>query len=179
MGRSRRTAHGTGDADSTEDVQEDVRPDPEPRIPGVAERLWSADGTIPRARGLRLRLARADLASVLVASFLVSLGLALCAAVTLPPVWILLALLGRDPWPSPGWALGLGICAVVLTTASATLGGLLYNVSGRCAGGVELTLTEDAPAVAASAPEPRPEQAERATSTARPMSGSGSPGPPL
>ncbi|MEU0601021.1 DUF3566 domain-containing protein [Streptomyces sp. NPDC006393] len=161
MGRSSRTAHGTGDRDITEDVQEDAQPDPEPRISGVAEQLWPADGTVPRARSLRLRMARADPASVLAVSSLVSLGLAVCAAVTLPPVWILLALLGRDPWPSPGWALALGICAVVLTTASATVCSLLYNVSCRCAGGVELTLAEDAPAAAAPARGPRPEPAEQ------------------
>ncbi|MGV9347158.1 DUF3566 domain-containing protein [Streptomyces spiralis] len=160
MGRSRRTAHGTGDRDATEDVQgdvqEDVQPGPEPRIPGVAEQLWPADGTIPRPRRLRLRMARADPVSVLAVSSLVSLGLAVCTAVTLPPVWVLLALLGRDPWPSPGWALALGICAVVLTTTSATVCSLLYNVSCRCAGGIELTLAEDVPAAAAPAPKPEP-----------------------
>ncbi|WP_086728552.1 DUF3566 domain-containing protein [Streptomyces carpinensis] len=103
--------------------------------------------------------------SVLTVSFLVSLGLVVCTAVTLPPVWILLALLGRDPWPPPGWALALAACTVAPITAFATLCSFLCNLSCRCVGGVELTLAEDARATAAPDADEQalpPEPAEQA-----------------
>ncbi|MFF8596232.1 DUF3566 domain-containing protein [Streptomyces sp. NPDC015220] len=90
--------------------------------------------------------------SVLAASFLVSLGLVVCAGVTLPPVWILLVALGRDPWPPPSWGLVLATVTVVLVTMFTTLCAFFYNLIARCVGGVELTLAEGVPDPTGPAP---------------------------
>jgi hypothetical protein len=85
-------------------------------------------------------------------TFLVAVGLALCAVVTLPPVWILMLVLGRDPWPPPGWIPVLAGVTIVPLTAFTTLCTVLHNVLTRWFGGVELTLAE-APA---ASPDPGP-----------------------
>ncbi|MFI2645788.1 DUF3566 domain-containing protein [Streptomyces sp. NPDC018610] len=106
---------------------------------------WAPPGAPGRPGRVRTRMSRTDPWSVLTVSFLVSTGLVVCTAVTLPPLWTVLGLLGRDPWPPPAWQLGLAVATVVPATLFTTLCAFCYNLSARCVGGVELTLAEGPP----------------------------------
>ncbi|MEU6405862.1 hypothetical protein [Streptomyces sp. NPDC046985] len=120
---------------------------------GETEAGWISPPASPSSpRLLPTRLDAAAPGTVLAASFLVSAGLVVCAAVTMPPVWILLAVLGEDPWPPASWVLGLAVCAVVAFSVFAALCGLFYNLISRWLGSIRLTLAEEAPA--ATGPEP-------------------------
>ncbi|WP_159393133.1 DUF3566 domain-containing protein [Streptomyces sp. SAT1] len=110
-----------------------------------------------------MRLDTAEPWTLMVAGFLLSLGLIVCAAVTMPPVWILLRLLGQDPWPPAEGLAVLAIVTIVFVTAFTALCTFLYNVVARCAGGLAVTLTEDTPA--AAAPESGPPEAEAPSGT--------------
>lgn len=116
----------------------------------------------PNARGRRARLAvrRIDPWSAFVVSLLLSLFL---AVVTIVAAWVLYALLsalgvpdsvnqavtdvnGGGPLLTQGRFVGIGALVaaanVVLLTALATLGALLYNLCASFTGGLELTLAE-------------------------------------
>ncbi|POX50635.1 DUF3566 domain-containing protein [Streptomyces sp. Ru72] len=107
------------------------------------------DGGRPAARRprARLRLSGADPWSVMTTSFLISLTLGVCSIVTVALLWVLLTVIGAVAWRSLGWALaltsGVAVLEVALTTALATLGAFVYNMSAGLMGGVELTVTED------------------------------------
>ncbi|MFI9599914.1 DUF3566 domain-containing protein [Streptomyces sp. NPDC052043] len=111
----------------------------------------------PRPSAIRMRVSRADPWSVMATSCLVLLGLGICVLVCTVLVWAMLTAMDPEAWPSFGWTLviatGVVTLEVVLGTALATLGTLLYNMSSQYAGGVHLTLADDA----AAAGEPRPE----------------------
>jgi hypothetical protein len=84
-------------------------------------------------------------------SLLMSLGLGLGLIVTVFAAWITLHAADPDQWPSFSWGLALAVVIVVLVeavlaTALATLAAFVYNWSSVCAGGVELTMEEDAAA---------------------------------
>ncbi|MGW9029547.1 DUF3566 domain-containing protein [Streptomyces sp. NPDC055722] len=105
----------------------------------------------PRARNARLRISKADPWSVMMTSLLMSLGLGLGLIVTVLAAWITLNAADPDQWPSFSWGLALAVVIVVLVeavlaTALATLAAFIYNWSSVCAGGVELTMEEDAAA---------------------------------
>jgi hypothetical protein len=85
--------------------------------------------------------------SVMTTSFLISLALGLCTIVTVAVLWLTLGAVGTAPWLSLGWTLavttGIAVLEVALTTALATLGAFLYNLSAGFVGGVEVTPAED------------------------------------
>ncbi|MCU1593773.1 MAG: uncharacterized protein JWO12_1165 [Frankiales bacterium] len=113
-----------------------------------------------RSRRARLALRRLDPWSVFVMSLLLSLFL---AVVTLVAAVVLYAILSKLGIPKSinkavsdvegggevltkgrflGWAALLAAINVVLLTAFATLGSLLYNVCATFTGGLEVTLAE-------------------------------------
>ncbi|MFJ4513578.1 DUF3566 domain-containing protein [Streptomyces sp. NPDC088816] len=110
-----------------------------------------------RPSSIRMRVSRADPWSVMTTSCLVLLGLGACVLVTMVFVWAMLTAMDPEGWPSFGWTLviaaGVVSLEVVFGTALATLGAFLYNMSSQYAGGVHLTLADDA----AAGPDPRPE----------------------
>nr|BFD80960.1 hypothetical protein StreXyl84_03610 [Streptomyces sp. Xyl84] len=140
------------DADTPEDARKDTGPDAAGGEAGTDAPAGTDGETRPAAgdlpwplnvRDARLRMDTAEPWTLMVSSFLLSVGLVLCAAVTMPPVWILLRLLGQDPWPSASWLAVCAVGTVVLVTAFTTLCTFLYNVVARCAGGVEVCLDEE------------------------------------
>ncbi|MEV8070691.1 DUF3566 domain-containing protein [Streptomyces sp. NPDC085995] len=139
------TGTADADADAAITVQDEVPPTPDSRIPGGMDALWAWPHGPDGPMGLRVRMPRTDPMSVLMTSFLVSTGLLVCAAVTMPPLWIVLTLLGEELWLPPLWQLALGIVAVVAVTVFATLCALCYNLSARCVGGVRVALAEALP----------------------------------
>ncbi|MYX45215.1 hypothetical protein GTW59_29780, partial [Streptomyces sp. SID89] len=139
------TGTADADADAAVTVQDEVPPTPDSRIPGGMDALWAWPHGPDGPMGLRVRMPRTDPMSVLMTSFLVSTGLLVCAAVTMPPLWIVLTLLGEELWLPPLWQLALGIVAVVAVTVFATLCALCYNLSARCVGGVRVALAEALP----------------------------------
>lgn len=113
-----------------------------------------------RSRRARLAVRRVDPWSVFVLSLLLSLFL---AVVTIVAAWVLYGLLaafgvpgsvnqaftdvnGGGPLLTQGRFVGIGALVaavnVVLLTALATLGALLYNICASFTGGVEMTLAE-------------------------------------
>ncbi|MEU2881140.1 DUF3566 domain-containing protein, partial [Streptomyces sp. NPDC007070] len=135
-----------GPARQVYDADQDEMPaTPDSRIPGGMDALWAWPHGPDGPTGLRVRMPRTDPMSVLMTSFLVSTGLLVCAAVTMPPLWIVLTLLGEELWLPPLWQLALGIVAVVAVTVFATLCALCYNLSARCVGGVRVALAEALP----------------------------------
>ncbi|MGW4350415.1 DUF3566 domain-containing protein, partial [Streptomyces sp. NPDC004690] len=139
------TGTADADADAAVTVQDEMPPTPDSRIPGGMDALWAWPHGPDGPMGLRVRMPRTDPMSVLMTSFLVSTGLLVCAAVTMPPLWIVLTLLGEELWLPPLWQLALGIVAVVAVTVFATLCALCYNLSARCVGGVRVALAEALP----------------------------------
>ncbi|MGW4275744.1 DUF3566 domain-containing protein [Streptomyces seoulensis] len=119
--------------------------DPDTRIPAGLDGLWTAPAAPDRPVRLRVRMSRTDPMSVLMTSFLLAAGLVVCAAVTLPPLWIVLTLLDQDVLLPPLWQLGLAIVGVVLFTVFATVCALCFNLSARCVGGIDLALAEALP----------------------------------
>lgn len=119
--------------------------DPDTRIPAGLDGLWTAPAAPDRPVRLRVRMSRTDPMSVLMTSFLLAAGLVVCAAVTLPPLWIVLTLLDQDVLLPPLWQLGLAIIGVVLFTVFATVCALCFNLSARCVGGIDLALAEALP----------------------------------
>ncbi|MCE7553228.1 hypothetical protein [Streptomyces thermodiastaticus] len=99
----------------------------------------------------RIRMTRTGTWSVLTVSFAATLGMLVCVAVTLPPLWALQGLLHKELWPSPEWVPPLATCAVVAVPVAATLCAALFNLTSRCGGGLVLTLAGDAMAPAAAA----------------------------
>ncbi|GHA75355.1 MULTISPECIES: hypothetical protein [Streptomyces] len=91
----------------------------------------------------RIRMTRTGTWSVLAVSFAATLGMLICVAVTLPPLWALQGLLHKELWPSPEWVPPLATCAVVAVPVAATLCAALFNLTSRCSGGLVLTLTGD------------------------------------
>ncbi|MEU6319369.1 DUF3566 domain-containing protein [Streptomyces sp. NPDC047009] len=121
-----------------------------PHPPKAIQRTPPRRG-MPRARNARLRISKADPWSVMMTSLLMSLGLGLGLIVTVFAAWITLNAADPDQWPSFSWGLALAVVIVVLVeaalaTALATLAAFIYNWSSVCAGGVELTMEEDAAA---------------------------------
>ncbi|MFB7455081.1 MULTISPECIES: DUF3566 domain-containing protein [unclassified Streptomyces] len=114
-----------------------------------------------RPSAIRMRVSRADPWSVMTTSCLVLLGLGACVLVTMVLVWAMLTALDPEAWPSFGWTLviaaGVVTLEVVLGTALATLGAFLYNMSSQYAGGVHLTLADDAAAGSGPRPELLPD----------------------
>jgi hypothetical protein len=113
-----------------------------------------------RSRRARLAVRRIDPWSAFVVSLLLSLFL---AVVTIVAAWVLYGLLsafgvphsvnqaftdvnGGGPLLTQGRFVGIGALVaaanVVLLTALATLGALLYNICASFTGGVEVTLAE-------------------------------------
>ncbi|WP_345668501.1 DUF3566 domain-containing protein, partial [Streptomyces similanensis] len=118
---------------------------PDTRIPAGLDGLWASSAAPDRPVRLRVRMSRTDPMSVLMTSFLLAAGLVVCAAVTLPPLWIVLTLLDQDVLLPPLWQLGLAIVGVVLFTVFATVCALCFNLSARCVGGIDLALAEALP----------------------------------
>jgi hypothetical protein len=96
----------------------------------------------------RIRMTGTGTWSVLTASFAATLGMVVCLAVTLPPLWALQSLLRKELWPSPAWVPPLASCAVVVVPLFATVCAFLFNITSRCSGGLALTLTGDTPTAA-------------------------------
>ena len=141
-------------------------PRPTPSRPGEPRPASGPRG--PRARRARLALRRIDPWSVFLFSFLGSIGLGIVLLVAVTALYTMLSALGvvdsinsvfseinpgAGPDSAPGSDLlslgrALTIAAVlaainvVLLTALATLGALLYNVCASFTGGIELTLSE-------------------------------------
>ncbi|MFF0459768.1 hypothetical protein [Streptomyces mexicanus] len=95
----------------------------------------------------RIRMTGTGTWSVLTTSFVATLGMVVCLAVTLPPLWALQSLLRKEPWPSPAWVPPLATCAVVVIPLFATLCAFLFTITSRCSGGLALILTGDTPVV--------------------------------
>ncbi|GAB1325822.1 DUF3566 domain-containing protein [Streptomyces sennicomposti] len=156
-------ATGTAAAGAAPAGRDEIPPGQDPRTPGGTDALWTSPDGPEGPMGLRVRMPRTDPMSVLMTSFLVSTGLMVCAAVTMPPLWIVLTLLGEELWLPPLWQLALGIVAVMAVTVFATLCALCYNLSARCVGGVRVALAEALPDTAPPEPDegrgPEPEPA--------------------
>ncbi|MEV7128340.1 DUF3566 domain-containing protein [Streptomyces sp. NPDC093260] len=156
-------ATATAAADAAPAGRDEIPPGQGPRTPGGMDALWTSPDGPEGPMGLRVRVPRTDPMSVLMTSFLVSTGLMVCAAVTMPPLWIVLTLLGEELWLPPLWQLALGIVAVLAVTVFATLCALCYNLSARCGGGVRVALAEALPDTAPPEPgedrDPEPEPA--------------------
>ncbi|UQA94290.1 DUF3566 domain-containing protein [Streptomyces halobius] len=125
--------------------------------------------TAPRTRKARLRVARADPWSVMKVSFLLSIALGVCTIVAVAVLWMVMNAMGvfstvggtiseaTGSGDGGGFDLQsflslprvllftsiISIIDVVLATALATLGAVIYNLSAGFVGGVELTLAED------------------------------------
>ncbi|MFK4144925.1 hypothetical protein [Streptomyces sp. NPDC004065] len=80
---------------------------------------------------------------------LMALAFGVCLTAVVSVVWILLWLLGEDPWPPLGWGLVLAVPVVLLEAVAgavvAGLGATLFTLLARRFGGLRLTLA-DAPA---------------------------------
>ncbi|MGW2763318.1 DUF3566 domain-containing protein [Streptomyces sp. NPDC001275] len=135
--------------------------DPAPQQSGVPDRPVRSQAAGPGPSAIRMRISRADPWSVMTTSCLVLLGLGACVLVTMVLVWAMLTAMDPEAWPSFGWTLviaaGVVTLEVVLGTAMATLGAFLYNMSSQYAGGVHLTLAEDAAATSDLRPDLRPD----------------------
>ncbi|MFE4412946.1 DUF3566 domain-containing protein [Streptomyces sp. NPDC093064] len=135
--------------------------DPAPQQCGVADRPVRPQAAGAGRSAIRMRISRADPWSVMTTSCLVLLGLGACVLVTMVLVWAMLTAMDPEAWPSFGWTLviaaGVVTLEVVLGTAMATLGAVLYNMSSKYAGGVHLTLAEDAAAASDLRPDFRPD----------------------
>ena len=120
----------------------------------------------PRMRARRLRLTQVDPWSVAKMSFLLSLAAAIVTVVALVLLWIVLAVGGvfssldtaivdivgpSSPTITRYFefstvlvvALVLAALDIVLITALATLGALLYNLAATFAGGIQVTLSDE------------------------------------
>ena len=120
----------------------------------------------PRMRARRLRLTQVDPWSVAKMSFLLSLAAAIVTVVALVLLWIVLAIGGvfssldtaivdivgpSSPTITRYFefstvlvvALVLAALDIVLITALATLGALLYNLAATFAGGIQVTLSDE------------------------------------
>jgi hypothetical protein len=130
-------------------------------VPGRAPRQGAAAPSRPvRSRRARLAVRRLDPWSVFVMSLLLSLFLALVTIIAALVLWMVLDKLGvpasinksykdiqgGDALLTQGRFVGgaalLAAANVVLLTAFATLGSLIYNVAATFTGGLELTLAE-------------------------------------
>ncbi|MFD4974855.1 DUF3566 domain-containing protein [Streptomyces sp. NPDC058424] len=135
--------------------------DPAPQQGGVPDRPVRSQAAGPGPSAIRMRISRADPWSVMTTSCLVLLGLGACVLVTMVLVWAMLTAMDPEAWPSFSWTLviaaGVVTLEVVLGTAMATLGAVLYNMSSQYAGGVHLTLAEDAAAASDLRPDLRPD----------------------
>ncbi|MCW2607919.1 MAG: hypothetical protein JWO60_2612, partial [Frankiales bacterium] len=134
--------------------------------PGTERVPRPAGPTSGRQRRARLRLRRVDPWSVFVLSLLVSLFLAVVLVVAVVALYAVLeaagvpdsvnALIGEvtrspgEPEPAPLLSAGralttagvVAVVDVVLLTALATLGAVLYNLCASFTGGLEVTLAE-------------------------------------
>lgn len=135
--------------------------DPAPQQCGVPDRPERPQASGPEPSAIRMRVSRADPWSVMAMSCLVLLGLGACVLVTMVLVWAMLTAMDPEAWPSFGWTLviaaGVVTLEVVLGTALATLGAFLYNMSSQYAGGVHLTLADDAAMTCEGRPELLPD----------------------
>ncbi len=137
--------------------------------PGAVRRPRTGASTTPRTRKARLRIAKADPASVMKVSFLLSIALGLCTVVAAAVLWMVMDAMGvfstvggtiseaTGSSDSNGFDLQsflslprvlfftgvIAVIDVVLATSLATLGAIIYNLSAGFVGGVEVTLAED------------------------------------
>lgn len=131
------------------------RPAPAAELPGEP----------PPPRGpVRVHISGADPWSVPRVCSLALLGFGVCVSATLGVVWIVLKVTGQEPWLPAGWALLVAVAVVavevVLGTALATLVAVLYDLTSAHAGGLRMTLSDDAPEAAAGPlPSPLPDVA--------------------
>jgi hypothetical protein len=136
---------------------------------GVRRPRPAARTAVPRTRKARLRVSRADPWSVMKVSFLLSIALGICTIVAVAVLWMVLDAIGvfstvgstiseaTNSGTGNGFdlvsflslsrvvtfAAVIAVIDVVLTTALATLGSFIYNMSAGMVGGIELTLAED------------------------------------
>ncbi|HEX5565402.1 MAG TPA: DUF3566 domain-containing protein, partial [Streptomyces sp.] len=136
----------------------------------VVRRPRTGARTVPRVRKARLRVAKVDPWSVMKVGFLLSIALGICTIVAVAVLWMVMDAMGvfaavggtvseaTASDDSGGFDLQgflslprvltftsvIAVIDVVLATALATLGAFIYNLSAGFAGGVEVTLAEDA-----------------------------------
>ncbi len=152
---------------STVSAESTARPGSTQTVPqsGSAVRPGGAPA---RGRRVRLTVSRVDPWSAMKISFLLSVALGIAGVIAVAVLWTVLSgwgvfadvnrivgdLVGSDTNPFDildyvgfgrvvSLAIVIGVIDVVLLTAIATLGSILYNVCSSLVGGVQLTLTDD------------------------------------
>lgn len=126
-------------------------------------------GSVRQVRQARLRLVQVEPWSVMKASFLLSVAVAIVTVVAVAIVWGVLGAAGLwdsintmvqeaigdtdgDPFDVEdyvgtsrvlGFTMVVAVADVVLITAIATLGAFLYNLAATLVGGIEVTFAED------------------------------------
>ena len=140
-----------------------------PAKKAVPAKKAAAPRPAPTGRRVRLTVSRVDPWSAMKVSFLLSVAIGIAGVVMVVVLWMVLKSMGlfdmvneiaSKMFSADGSApfdimdyvglprvislsIVIGVIDVILITAIATLGALLYNVSAALVGGVQMTLTDD------------------------------------